>query len=266
MHNYNRRSLQDKLRKNRYVFNSPLMYVFNAQDTVVKKYNTTQCSTTYQKECTLVKALGENNGVTTRQELRCTCDVCTTVMEECNCNQYNVCEKCPVEKCHTGETHHTRSGCANEVCKTVDIHRATNNTMENCVEKPIENCEVVELQKATVVPVKDCNHIPTNYCVQVKKIRQKKVVYPECNEVTNKGCKTVHIYITKPVVVEDCKAITKNICSYKPKRVCRTIKTQVCGGHKRESSSLEEGFEEAALFDLRTEVRSAQPQHKSETS
>ena len=174
---------------------------------------------------------GENSGVTTRQELRCTCDVCTTVLEECNCNQYNVCEKCPVEKCHTGETHHTRSGCANEECKTVNIHRPTNNTKENCVEKPTQYCEVVELQKATVVPVKDCNHISTEECVKVKKIRQKKVVYQECNEVTDNGCKTVHKYIDKPVDVEDCDAITKEICIYKPKRAFRTINTQICGGH-----------------------------------
>ena len=176
---------------------------------------------------------GENSGVTTRQELRCTCDVCTTVLEECNCNQYNVCEKCPKVKCHTGETQHTRSGCDNEKCETVEIHTKTpgGNTREHCVEKPTEYCEVVEQHRTEVVPVKDCNHIPTTKCVPVKKIRQKKIVYQECMEVTEKGCKFVHKYITEQRPYEECKAVTKEICAGKPKRECKTIKTQICGGH-----------------------------------
>jgi hypothetical protein len=202
-------------------------------DTVVKKYNVTECSTTYTTECTLVRgASGANNGVITRSELRCTCDVCTTVLEECNCNQYNVCEKCPKEKCHEGPIQHTRSGCQNEKCDMVDIHRKDeSHPDEHCVEKPREYCSVVEREKTQVVAVDDCNHIPTKKCVKVKKMRQKEIVYQECTEHTDDGCKTVHIYITRPENYEECKAVTNEICSFKPKRVCKTIKTQICGGH-----------------------------------
>ena len=244
MHNYNRRSLQDKLRKNRNVYCfgfSHLFYYspfivstcFDIQDTVVKKFNVTECSTTYQLECSLVRGLsGANNGVITRSELRCTCDVCTTVLEECNCNEYNVCEKCPVVKCHEGPIQHTRSGCNNPTCEMVEVHtKDESHPNEHCVEKPTEYCSVVQQKKTEVVQRKDCNHVPTESCVQVKKIKQKEIVYQECLEHTDKGCKTVHKYITKPDTYEECKAVTKQICSNKPRRVCKTIKTQVCGGH-----------------------------------
>lgn len=202
-------------------------------DTVVKKFIAKECSTTYHRECTLVKgASGANNGVITREELRCTCDVCTIVLEECNCDEYNVCEKCPTEKCHEGPIQHTRSGCKNEVCKTVEIHtKDASPPNQHCVEKPTEYCSDVEQEKTEVVPRKDCNHIPTKNCVQVKKTKQKEIIYQECLEKTEDGCKTVHVYITKPENFEECKAVTKEICSFKPKRVCKTIKTQVCGGH-----------------------------------
>ena len=206
---------------------------FNIQDTVVNKYNTTECSTTYQTTCTIgSRSTGANNGVITRSELRCTCDVCTTVLEECNCNEYNVCEKCPTEKCHEGPIQHTRSGCDNEVCKTVEIHtKDESHPEEHCVETPTEYCSVVEKQKTEVVKRKNCSHVPTESCVQVKKIRQKEIVYQECTEHTEKGCKTVHKYITKPEHYEKCDPVTKRICSFKPKTVCKTIKTQICGGH-----------------------------------
>ena len=173
------------------------------------------------------------SGVTTREELQCTCEICTTVFEECNCNQYNVCEKCPKEKCHTGPIEHTRSGCENEKCETKMIHTKTkgSNTREHCVEKPTEYCKDVEQEKTEVVAVKDCNHIPTTKCVEVKKIRQKKIVYQECMEVTEKGCNVVHKYITEQRPYKECKAVTKEICAGKPKRECKTIKTQICGGH-----------------------------------
>ena len=199
----------------------------NVQDTKAVKFIAKECSTTYQKECTLKK---ENAGVTTKTELQCTCEECTMVLEDGKCNEYGVCKKVLKPRCHTGPTRKTRSGCEKEHCKTIEIH--TKNPLqptEHCTEKPTEYCQDVEKHKTEVVPVKDCHHVPTTKCEEVKKIRQKEIVYQECMEVTEKGCKIVHKYITKPVNYKDCKAVTKEICAGKPKRECKTIKTRICG-------------------------------------
>jgi hypothetical protein len=198
-------------------------------DTKLVKHNVTECSTTYQRECTQVP--GER-GVVTRMELRCTCDVCTTVYEECNCDKYNKCEKCPTEKCHEGPTQQVRSNCDNEMCNEVEIHTAKKSPPgERCIERPTEYCSVVERERSEVVKRKDCNHISKDTCVEVKKIRQKPFIYQECLVHTEDGCKEVHKYITNMEGVENCDPVTKTICSLKPKTVCKPIKSKVCGGH-----------------------------------
>lgn len=203
-------------------------------DTVVKKYNATECSTTYQKECTKVPGPPT---VITREELRCTCNICTTVYEkECtpsNCNAYGDCERCPTEKCHEGPTTHTKSGCDNEVCNKVEIHtKKMSPPGERCVEIPTEYCSMVEREEAVIVKSEDCNHIPKTKCVPVTGTRQKEIMYQECLVHTEKGCETKHLYIQKPIGdVEMCDPVTKEICSWKPKRICKTMHTQVCGDH-----------------------------------
>jgi len=190
-------------------------------DTVVKKHNVTECSTTYEQECTKVPGPPK---VITRKELRCTCNICTTVYEECNCDEYNKnCEKCPTEKCHEGPTRHTRSGCDDPTCETVEIHtKKMSPPGQHCTETPIEFCQVVEREKSEVV--KDCNHVTKPKCGTVKKIRQKAIVYNDCLVRTESGCE-------KKIVDVVCDPVTREICSEKPKKNCETRHVQVCGDH-----------------------------------
>jgi hypothetical protein len=202
-------------------------------DTVVKKYNATECSTVYEQECTKVPGPPT---VITKEELRCTCNICTTVYEEeCvprNCNNYNQCEKCPTEECHKGPTQHTRSGCDDPECETVEIHmKKMSPPGEHCVQRPVEYCQVVEREKSEVVKSEDCNHITTPKCGTVTKTRQKAIVYNECLVRTESGCETKHIYLQKPEVFMPCDPVTREICSEKPKKICETQHVQVCGDH-----------------------------------
>jgi len=205
-------------------------------DTVVKKYNVTECSTTYQKECTKVPGPPT---VITREEMRCTCNICTTPLEdweECtprNCDAYGDCEKCPpTEKCYEGPTTHTKSGCDNEMCHTVEIHtKKMSPPGERCVETPTEYCSMVEREKTEIVKHHDCNHYPKTKCVPMTGTRQKEIMYLECLVHTEKGCKIEHKYIEKPNTKEVCDPVTKEVCGWKPKRICKTRQTQVCGDH-----------------------------------
>jgi hypothetical protein len=201
-------------------------------DTVVKKHNVTECSTAYEQECTKVPGPPT---VITREELRCTCNICTTVYEEeCvprNCNNYKNCEKCPTEKCHVGPTQHTRSGCDDPICETVKIHtKKMSPPGQHCTELPIEFCQVVEREESEVVKSQDCNHVSKPKCGTVKKIRQKAIVYNECLVKTESGCEKKDIYLQFDVVV-GCDPVIREICSDKPKKICETQHVQVCGDH-----------------------------------
>jgi hypothetical protein len=195
--------------------------------TVLKTYKDEECRTTYEKKCSTVP----RTEVDLTIELHCTCEVCTRVVVKRFCNGYNSCKEVTELRCNRGQARKTRSGCKNEVCEENKIHKTRTVEEERCIENPRETCYDVEKEKAEVVPVKDCNHVPTTQCKPVKKIRQKEIVYPDCHEVSDPGCKIVHIYEEIMVPFEDCKAVTKEVCDDKPNRVCKTIKTQVCGGH-----------------------------------
>ena len=80
--------------------------------------------------------------------------------------------------------------------------------------------------------MKDCSHVPTANCNQVEKFRQREITYQDCHEVTDPGCKTEHVHETILKPVEDCVAVTKKVCKERPNKVCKTVKTQVCGGHQ----------------------------------
>ena len=192
----------------------------------MKKHKVNECRTTYEKECTIVP----RREVDITIELQCTCEVCTRVLVNGYCNKYGLCQQVPEVKCNRGHTRKTRSGCKNEVCKENKIHKPRTVEEERCIQKPKERCKPVEKETAEVVEVKDCNHVPTTECKPVKKIRQKEITYQECNEVSDPGCKMVHIYVDEMKAFEDCAAVTKEVCDEKPNRVCKTTKTQVCGG------------------------------------
>ena len=226
MHNNNRTKVPHKLCK--IIFLQFSLHICNFQKTILKKYKEDECRTTYEKECTIEP----RTEVDITIELLCTCEVCTRVLVNGYCNQYNMCQLVPEVKCYRGHTRKTRSGCKNEVCKKNKIQKSRTVQEESCIQKPIKTCEVVEKEKAEVVPVKDCNHVPTTNCVQVKKLQQKEITYQDCQEVTDPGCKIEQIYETILKAVEHCGAVTKEVCNEKPNRVCKTIKTQVCGGHQ----------------------------------
>ena len=190
------------------------------------------CSTVYEQEGTKVPGPPT---VITKEELRCTCNICTTVYEECvprNCNYYNQCEKCLTEECHEGPTQHTRSGCDNPECTTVEIQTEKKSPpVEHCVTIPAEYCSEVERDKAVVVKRKECNHVPETKCVTVTKTRQKEIPYQECLEHTERGCETKHVYLQKPENFERCDPVTKEICSPRPVKICETEKKKICGDH-----------------------------------
>ena len=201
----------------------------------MKKHNVTECSTVYEQECTKVPGPPT---VITKEELRCTCNICTTVYEECvprNCNYYNQCEKCLTEECHEGPTQHTRSECPggdDPTCEYVEIHmKKMSPPGQHCTELPIEFCQVVEREESEVVKSQDCNHVSKPKCGTVKKIRQKAIPYQECLEHTERGCETKHVYPQKPENFERCDPVTKEICSPRPVKICETEKKKICGDH-----------------------------------
>merc|ERR1712037_750566 len=167
------------------------------------------------------------------------CNICTTVYEEeCvprKCNNYNQCEKCPTVECHEGPTKNTRSECPggeDPTCEYVDIHmKKMSPPGQHCVLRPMEFCKDVEREKSEVVKSEDCNHITRPKCGTVTKTRQKAIVYNECLVRTESGCETKHIYLQKPEVFMPCDPVTREICSEKPKKICKTQHVQVCGDH-----------------------------------
>lgn len=206
-------------------------------DTVVKNVTVKECSTTYEQECTKVPGPPT---VITKEEMRCTCNICTTVYEEeeCvprKCNNYNQCEKCPREECHEGPTKHTRSECPggdDPTCEYVTIHtKKMSPPGQHCVLTSMEFCKDVEREMSEVVKSEDCNHITRPKCGTVTKTRQNAIVYNECLVRTEDGCETKHIYLQEMKTMKKCNPVTREICSEKPKKICETRPQLICGEH-----------------------------------
>ena len=117
-----------------------------------------ECNTEYKTECTLVPTTRQES----RTELECACPKCTK-------DSYGQ------ETCVNGAKKivASRSGCKNEVCKSLKRSVTVEDTKEECVDVPVEVCEPLQNEVCDNVVTKKIEKVPRKECKTVK----QKVCY-----------------------------------------------------------------------------------------